>query len=122
MKTVLLTAFPFMALGLFLIPFAPTLLLLLIPVTFYGIGIGFALPITQTLLVRLAPTEYRAALMSLNGFVLRLGQTLGPLIMAMVIVFWALPGIYWVAALFALLLIPIILVTIPSGSEPVKEY
>ena len=122
MKTVLLSAFPFMALGLVLVPFAPTLLLLLVPVTFYGIGIGFALPTTQTLLVRLAPTEYRAALMSLNGFVLRLGQTLGPLIMAVVLGFWALSGVYWVAALVALVLIPIIIVTIPSGSELVKEH
>ena len=122
MKTVLLTAFPFLTLGLFLVPFAPTFFILLIPVTFYGIGIGFAMPTTQTLLVRLAPTENRAALMSLNGFVLRLGQTLGPLIMTMVLVFWTLPGVYWVAALFALALIPIILVTIPSDSEPVKVY
>jgi MFS family permease len=122
MKTVLLSAFPFTALGLFLIPFAPTLLLLLVPVAFYGIGMGFAMPSTQTLLVRLAPTEYRAALMSLNGFVLRLGQTLGPLIMAMVLSFWALPGVYWVAALLALALIPMIFVTIPSGKELVKEY
>jgi MFS family permease len=122
MKSVLLSAFPFMALGLFLVPFAPTLLLLLVPVAFYGIGVGFAMPTTQTLLVRLAPTEYRAALMSLNGFVLRLGQTLGPLIMAVVLGFWALSGVYWVAALVALVLIPIIIVTIPSGSEFVKEY
>jgi len=122
MKIVLLLAFPFMALGLFLIPFAPTLLFLLIPVAFYGIGMGFAMPTIQTLLVRLAPTEYRAALMSLNGFVLRLGQTLGPLIMAIVLGFWALPGVYWVASLLAIALIPIILVTIPSGSELVKEF
>jgi hypothetical protein len=60
--------------------------------------------------------------MSLNGFVLRLGQTLGPLIMAVVLGFWALSGVYWVAALVALVLIPIIIVTIPSGSEFVKEY
>lgn len=122
MKTVLLMGFPFIALGLILVPFAPTLLVLLIPVIFYGIGTGCAMPTTQTLLVRLAPMENRAALMSLNGFVLRLGQTLGPLIMTMVLVAWALAAVYWVAALLALALIPIILVTIPSGSEPVKEF
>jgi MFS family permease len=122
MKVVLLSAFPFMALGLFLVPFAPTLLILLIPVIFYGIGMGLALPTTQTLLVRLAPMEYRAALMSLNGFVLRLGQTLGPLIMAMVLFFWTLAGVYWVAAFLALALIPIVLVTIPSALNPHKEH
>jgi predicted MFS family arabinose efflux permease len=122
MKYILLTAFPFQALGLFLIPFMPTLFLLLIPVFFFGIGMGFAMPIVQTLLVRLAPMNCRAALMSLNGLVLRLGQTLGPLIMAMVLSFWALPGVYWLAALFALALIPIILVSIPASTEEQKGY
>ncbi|MFX0079026.1 MAG: MFS transporter [Candidatus Hermodarchaeota archaeon] len=122
MKYILLAAFPFMALGLFLIPFAPTLFLVLIPVIFFGIGMGFAMPTVQILLVRLAPMNCRAALMSLNGLVLRLGQTLGPLIMAMVLGIWALPSVYWLAALFALVLIPIILVSIPSSAEMQKEY
>ena len=122
MKYILLTAFPFQALGLFLIPFMPTLFLLLIPVFFFGIGMGCAMPIVQTLLVRLAPMNCRAALMSLNGLVLRLGQTLGPLIMAIVLGFWTLPGVYWLATLFALALIPIILVSIASRTEAQKEY
>ncbi len=114
MKYILVAAFPFMALGLILIPFMPTFFLLLIPVIFFGIGMGCATPTVQILLVRLAPMNCRAALLSLNGLVLRLGQTLGPLIMTIVLGIWPLPGVYWLAALFALALIPIILVSIPS--------
>lgn len=116
MKSLLIAAFPFIALGLALIPFAPTLLIIFIPVGLFGIGMGLALPTTQNLLVNLAPIENRAAVMSLNGLVLRLGQTLGPLIMALVLAIWALPGVYWVAALIGLSLIPLVFLTVPSSA------
>lgn len=121
MKIILLSAFPFVALGLFLIPFTPVLLIILLPVGIFGIGMGLALPTTQNLLVNLAPIENRAAVMSLNGLVLRLGQTLGPLVMALVLASWALQGVYWVAALIGLALIPIVFVTIPSQAGMQKE-
>ncbi|MFX0168247.1 MAG: MFS transporter [Candidatus Hodarchaeota archaeon] len=112
MKFLLLGAFPFFALGLTLIPLSQTLMLLLLPVVLYGIAMGLAMPTIQTLLVSLASTEYRAALMSLQGFVLRLGQTLGPFIMAFVIVYWNISGVYWFAAILALIMIPVVLLTI----------
>jgi MFS family permease len=121
MKIILLSAFPFVALGLFLIPFAPTLLIILIPVGIFGIGMGLALPTTQNLLVNLAPIENRAAVMSINGLVLRLGQTLGPLVMALVLASWTLPGVYWVGALLGLILIPIVFVTVPSHAGLQQE-
>jgi ACDE family multidrug resistance protein len=122
MKKILLVAFPFGALGMFLIPFAPILSVIFLPVGLFGISMGLANPTTQNLLVNLAPMEYRAAVMSLNGLVLRLGQTLGPLIMALVLAGWAIQGVYWVAALIALALIPIVLVTVPSKAEFEKEH
>jgi predicted MFS family arabinose efflux permease len=66
--------------------------------------------------------ENRAAVMSLNGLVLRLGQTLGPLIMAIVISYWALPGVYFVAALIALALIPTVFLTVPASTQSMKEH
>ncbi len=122
MKSILITAFPFVAFGLFLIPFAPTLLILLIPVGCFGVGLGLAIPTTQNLLVNLAPMENRAAVMSLNGLVLRLGQTLGPLIMAVVLAIWTLPGVYWVAAVIGLTLILVVYLTVPSKVEMQKEF
>ncbi|MFX1509184.1 MAG: MFS transporter [Promethearchaeota archaeon] len=121
MKVILVAAFPFAALGLFLIPFASTLLLILTPVGLFGVAMGLAIPTTQNLLVNLAPLEYRAAVMSLNGLVLRLGQTLGPLIMAIVLASLTLSGVYWVGAIIGLILIPIVLYTIPSQAGAQKE-
>ncbi|MDO8056586.1 MAG: MFS transporter, partial [Candidatus Hermodarchaeota archaeon] len=103
MKFLLLIAFPFYIFGLALIPFSQSLVLLLIPVIFFGVAMGLTVPTVQTLLVRLAPTENRAAVMSLQGFVLRLGQTLGPLIMTVVLLFWGVLEIYWFGSILAII-------------------
>ncbi len=117
MKVLLLAAFPFIAIGLFLLPFAPTLVVILTPVGLFGVGLGLAIPTTQNLLVNLAPIENRAAIMSLNGLVLRLGPTLGPLIMAVVLANSTLAGVYWVGAFIGLALIPVVFVTVPSQKQ-----
>jgi MFS family permease len=122
MKILLLFAFPFYSLGLALIPFSQSLWNLLVPIIFFGIAMGLAIPTVQTLLVRLAPTENRAAVMSFQGFVLRLGQTLGPLIMAGVLLFWDVPGIYWFGSLLALIMIPIIYFTVVRGPEEKEPH
>jgi MFS family permease len=46
--------------------------------------------------------ERRAAVMSLNGMVLRMGQTLGPLVMAAVFGAWGFHGVYFAGAILTL--------------------
>jgi ACDE family multidrug resistance protein len=67
--------------SLLAIPLAPNLLLLAVPVSLFGVAHGINLPSLMALLAREATMEQRGALMSVNGMVLRLGQTLGPLVM-----------------------------------------
>lgn len=81
-KTLIKASFVIYALALLIIPFVHTIWLFLIPAVIFGIAQGMNLPSIQTLLIQLADVEYRAAIMSLNGMVLRLGQTLGPLVMS----------------------------------------
>ncbi|KPK89037.1 MFS transporter [bacterium SM23_31] len=71
-------------------PLVNNLWFLLIPTVIYGVANGVNIPCAITLLSGLAPIEYRAAFMSTNGMVLRLGQTLGPMLMG---VMFALGGI-----------------------------
>ena len=80
----------FYALALVIIPEIHSLWLMALPAIFFGIAMGMNIPTLQTLLVGSAPPEYRAAFMSVNGMVLRIGQTLGPLITG---IFYALRGI-----------------------------
>jgi MFS family permease len=89
-KDLLKVSYVFYILSLLLIPWMPDESLMLIPALFFGMAQGINIPNIQTLLVGLAPKEHRAAFMSLNGMVLRIGQTLGPLIAGF---FFAVGGI-----------------------------
>lgn len=84
-ETILIRAsFVFYAMALLIVPFISSLWLLLIPTTLFGIGIGIGFPSIQTLLAALAPRDYLATVISVNGTFFGLGQTLGPLLMGMV--------------------------------------
>lgn len=50
------------------------------PALLFGCGNGMIIPTVQTLLVGFAPITERAGFMSINGMVLRLGQTTGPMV------------------------------------------
>ncbi|MCF8379817.1 MAG: MFS transporter [Bacteroidales bacterium] len=76
--------------SLSLVPFMPRESMMLIPAFFFGAAQGINIPNIQTMLVTIAPMKYRAAFMSLNGMILRIGQTLGPIIAGL---FFALGGI-----------------------------
>jgi MFS family permease len=75
---------------------------LLLPIIIFGMGHGINIPSIQTMIAELAPSEYRGALMSLNGMILRLGQTLGPLIMGLLYTFGGVNIVYFSGAIFAI--------------------
>ena len=60
----------------------------------FGAANGINIPSILGALTALAPAEYRAAFMSLNGMLLRLGQTVGPLGAGWLLHRWGLTGIY----------------------------
>ena len=111
-KVLLKIAFIIYALSMILIPLIPHLWLMIIPLIFFGIAQGLNIPSLQTMLTNLAPAENRAAFMSLNGMVLRLGQTIGPLIMGFVFVLSGMTGVFFAGAAFALLMFVLILIMI----------
>jgi MFS family permease len=104
-KTLIQAAFVLHALSLLLIPFAPQLWLLLLPIALFGAAMGINVPCLQTMLAGLAPLEYRGAFMSVNGMILRLGQTLGPLLMGVVFAGWGISGVFYAGAACALLMV-----------------
>ena len=101
-----------------MIPCLPSLWMMVLPSIFFGMGMGMNIPTLQTLLVGSAPTEYRAAFMAVNGMVLRLGQTLGPLVMGMVFAVWGIDAAFLGGAVVALLMAVVILSLI-KGKNPV---
>lgn len=105
-KSLILISFTLYGLGMLLIPFAPTVQTLLIPIIIFGIGHGINIPSIHTLLADLAPMEFRAAFVSINnGLVFRLGQTLGPLAMGYIFSSVGVSATFWVSSGLALLTI-----------------
>ncbi|RCJ17616.1 MFS transporter [Nostoc sp. ATCC 43529] len=94
----------FYGLAMLMIPFVPNLWLLLIPSIIFGIGLGIGFPSIQTLLADLAPKEYLATIISVNGTFFGLGQTLGPLLMGYIFGFGGITSVYYAAAGFAVLI------------------
>lgn len=81
------TGFLGYGIGLVLIPFVPSPLWFLLPLAVFGFGHGLVVPNVQTFMTKLAPGQFRAATMSLYNIALRLGQTLGPVVLGLVYVF-----------------------------------
>jgi len=111
-RTILKVTFLLYGSALLMIPFIPNLPLFLIPIFIYGIAHGLNFPCFQTLLAGLAPMEYRGAFMSINGMVLRLGQTLGPPLMGVIFSLWGAEGTFYSGACLSGLMFLFGLVTI----------
>lgn len=88
-----------------LMPFMPKLWMLIFPVCIFGLGQALNIPTLMTLLTGLAPIQQRAAVMSVNGLVLRLGQTVGPVLMALVLAGFGLSAVYFAGAVAALIML-----------------
>jgi len=67
-------------------------LFIIISVFLFGLGQGLLIPTVQNYMVDLAPMKERAAFMSINSVVLRVGQTIGPLIIG---IFYGIGGLQW---------------------------
>jgi len=107
--TLIKAAFPLYGLALALIPLMPGLWFFFLPTAVIGIAQGIITPSIMTEVAGLAPLEHRAAFMSLNVMMLRLGQTLGPPLIALAYSCTSLENAFFVAAILALAATPIAL-------------
>lgn len=98
----------FYALSLVLLSFASNWPLLVTGILVFGTAHGFFIPNIQTALVGMAPLSERAAFMSLNSMVLRIGQTLGPLVAALFYIHHDIRPVFWAMAVIALLMMVIL--------------
>lgn len=86
-----------------LIPNITNLVLIFLPIILFGTAQALNIPSLQTLLAKLSPDENRGAFMSLNGMVIRLGQTLGPMVIGIGYSIYGLNGAYYLGAIISLL-------------------
>ena len=101
--TLIRASFVFYAIALFIVPFVTNMWLLLIPTTIFGIGLGIGFPSIQTLLAALAPREYLATVIAVNGTFFGLGQTLGPLLMGIAFGIGGINSVFFAGVGFAII-------------------
>ncbi len=102
-KMLLKFAFLLYAAGLVVAAVVPILPLLIVSVALLGVANGINIPNIFSLLNEVAPADNRGAFLSVNGMILRIGQTIGPLFMATLAVPIGLTGAYLAAAALALI-------------------
>lgn len=102
-RNLIVISFMIYALSLAITPFIGNLWGMILPAVIYGIAHGINIPTIQTILSELAPIEHRGAFMSFNGMVLRIGQSLGPVLTGFFYALWSLNGAFLAAACFAVL-------------------
>ena len=100
-KTLVRASFVLYAAALALVAFVPYWWLLFVPTVIFGVAQSLNLPNVFSLLNEAAPGENRGAFLALNSTILRLGQTLGPVLMAVIAAPLGLAGAYLVAGALA---------------------
>jgi ACDE family multidrug resistance protein len=111
-KNLLKISFILYSLSLLTIPLVSDIWMLFIPLFIFGLAHGMNIPCIQILLAGIAPIEYRAAFMSLNGMVLRLGQTLGPILMGAMFIMGGLSYPFYAGAIVCIIVFSLLVALI----------
>lgn len=115
-KTVLVRlGFLLYGLSMLAFPAAREVWQLAIPAAVFGIGAALSIPTILTLLADYAPEDQRGAFMSINGMLLRLGQTVGPLLIGAVVSLWSIGAAFHAGAVIAFITLLVVLATIPRS-------
>ncbi|OIQ49092.1 Bacillibactin exporter [Pseudodesulfovibrio hydrargyri] len=94
-RTLLTAAAVLYGLCMLLTPHAPTLLLTIPPVICFGLAQGLNIPTVMTMLTTIAPMEQRGAFMAANGLLLRLAQTVAPMVMGGLYAMGGMDAVFW---------------------------
>ncbi|MBW8333909.1 MAG: MFS transporter [Prolixibacteraceae bacterium] len=103
-KTILLSGATFYFLAMLSLMFSQSWTQVVVSVMVFGLGHGLLLPSVQNLLVGFASITERAAFMSVNSMVLRIGQTIGPLLIGVFYAIGSLQGSFIAGAVVAMMM------------------
>ncbi len=89
------------AASMIMLPAADSALWCILPVCMFGLGQGLNMPNSMSMLTAIAPMEQRAVFMSVNGMLLRAGQTIAPILMGLVYSGFSLEAVFYAGAVVA---------------------
>ncbi|KAF1075691.1 MFS transporter [Halodesulfovibrio sp. MK-HDV] len=90
--------------------------LLAIPVGFFGMGQGLSFPNLAAKLTGIASIEKRGAVMAVNGTVLRIAQTIGPLIFSIPLIMGGISAVFYTATIIGVAMF-ILALNCPSDEQ-----
>lgn len=114
-KNLILTASFLYGLFFLLIPSITNVWLFLIPIIIFGIAQGINIPSILNLITGYAAKEYRAAFLSINWMVMRVGQALGPYLLGIVYLYYGIDGTFYITSVVSLLFVLTVLIMIMPG-------
>lgn len=106
--TLMAAAFCCYLASMLLIPLMPGQWWLVLPVLLFGLAQGLNIPTLMTVLTHLAPMQQRSAFMAANGMILRLSQSISPMLMALFYVAFGLTGVYVAGAAAVALMLALV--------------
>ncbi len=107
--TMIRIAFLLYLLALIVLPLITNnLIFLVFPMVLFGTAMGMNMPTIQSMLAGFASFEHRGAFMSINGMVLRIGQTMGPLVIGLFYTWKGLNAAFFAGSATALIMLVIL--------------
>lgn len=103
--------------AMFMIVNSPALVWMIFPIFIFGIGQGMSIPNVQAQLLSVATPAQRASVMSVNGMLLRLGQTLAPAGLSTVMMAFGVDWGFYVGMTLAGIIIALVYFFVP-GPRP----
>lgn len=98
------------SIAMIMLPTAQSAIWCILPVCVFGLGQGLNLPNSMSMLTAIAPMEQRAIFMAINGMLLRVGQTIAPILMGLIYSGFELDAVFYAGAFVAILMFVITVV------------
>lgn len=114
-NSLLKSSFLMYAIALLIMPFINSLPLMFIPTIIYGVAQAFFLPSSQSLLADMTSPENRGGVMSFNRMISQIGQTIGPMLMGLVLSLSMLDSVFYTGAALSIITFFVLLVSIKQN-------
>lgn len=106
-RKILTVSFGVSVIAVVIIPFSGSLPVVVLACVVLGSMQLQVLAISQILLTELVPVAQRGAIMAVNSMAFRLGQTIGPTFLGLVLALWGLDMVFVVAGALSLIVTPL---------------
>ncbi len=103
------------------IPLIDNIWWFIIPISAFGIAQGINIPSILNLITGYAKKEFRAAFLSINWVIMRLGQALGPYLLGVIYLYFNIDGTFYATSFFAAVFVCVSVFLISPGMNSIKN-